>query len=47
MTGDVRYFAADAEYQPELTRPRIGEAECDPLTIRYLQGIGVERDGDV
>src|ERR1043166_2052910 len=41
MTAEVRYFAADAEYQAELTRRRIGEAECDPLTIRYLQRIGV------
>jgi SAM-dependent methyltransferase len=41
MTSEVRYFAADAEYQAELTRRRIGEAECDPLTIRYLLRLGV------
>jgi SAM-dependent methyltransferase len=41
MTSEVRYFAADAEYQAELTRRRIGEAACDPLTVRYLQQLGV------
>ena len=41
MTGEVRYFAADAEYQAELTRRRIAEAECDPLTVRYLLRLGV------
>src|SRR5690242_21773787 len=40
MTSEVRYFAASAEYQAELTRRRIGEAACDPLTIRYLQRLG-------
>jgi SAM-dependent methyltransferase len=42
MAGESRYFAADAEHQEELTRRRIGEAECDPSTIRYLVGLGVE-----
>jgi SAM-dependent methyltransferase len=41
MTSEIRYFAADAEYQAELTRRRIGEAECDPLTVRHLQSLGV------
>lgn len=41
MAGETRYFAADTEHQQELTRRRIGEAECDPLTVRYLQGLGV------
>ena len=41
MTSEGRYFAADAEYQAELTRRRIGEAECDPLTVRYLLRLGV------
>jgi hypothetical protein len=36
MPSEVRYFAADAEYQAELTRRRIGEAACDPLTVRYV-----------
>lgn len=42
MAGESRYFAGDAEYQEELARRRIGEAECDPLTVRYLVGLGVE-----
>ena len=41
MTSEARYFAADAEYQAELTRRRIGEVECDPLTVRYLLRLGV------
>lgn len=41
MAGQGRYFAADTEYQEELTRRRIAEAECDPLTVRYLVGLGV------
>jgi SAM-dependent methyltransferase len=41
MAGESRYFAADAEHRDELTRRRIGEAECDPLTVRYLVGLGV------
>lgn len=39
MPSEVRYFAADAEYQAELTRRRIGEAACDPLTVRYLSAL--------
>ena len=41
MAEESRYFAADAEHQEELTRRQIGEAECDPMTIRHLTGIGV------
>jgi 2-polyprenyl-3-methyl-5-hydroxy-6-metoxy-1,4-benzoquinol methylase len=38
---DSRYFAAGTEHQEELARRRIGEAECDPLTVRYLADVGV------
>jgi predicted O-methyltransferase YrrM len=40
-TGVAGYFAADAEAGDELARLRLIEAEQDPQTFRYLDGIGV------
>ena len=47
MTTDAveggRYFAADAEADDELARLKLLEALGDPLTFRYLDGIGVRQ----
>ena len=47
MAEEQKYFAADAEFQDELSRLRLIEELSDPTTIRHLVALDVVLDGGV